>query len=294
MEKSMLNPNELCQAGINSAIGKSKLSSAQTILLGILAGAFIALGGFCSTVASHSISNFSISKLVSGLVFPVGLILVIICGAELFTGNCLMITAFLDKKIKLKSMLRNWILVYFSNFIGALIVVLLLYFSGSMGLNSGKLGATAIKTAYAKSTLTALKAFCSGILCNIIVCLAVWGSYAAKDVAGKIAIIWFPIMTFVVSGFEHSVANMYFLFIGLLAENNPIYAKASLLSNAELSKINMGTILHNLTWVTLGNIVGGALFIGTVYWIVYGKNSSNEKASNKKIANIPTNMIENK
>lgn len=292
MEKSMLKPNELCDVGINSAVGKAKLTSIQTILLGILAGAFIALGGFCSAVASHSISNFSLAKFMAGAVFPVGLMLVIICGAELFTGNCLMITAFLDKKIKFKDMLKNWILVYISNFIGALIIVLLLYYSGSIGLNSGKLAGVAIKTAYAKSTLTALKAFCSGILCNIIVCLAVWGSYAAKDVAGKVAIIWFPIMAFVVAGFEHSVANMYFLFMGLLAKNNSIYSKASLLSSGEISKINISNILHNLTWVTLGNIVGGALFVGAAYWVVYGKNSTNNNVLQAKIVDIPSNVKE--
>ncbi|WP_027624842.1 formate/nitrite transporter family protein [Clostridium lundense] len=286
MEKGMLKPNELCDVGINAAIGKAKLTSTQVILLGILAGAFIALGGFSSTVASHAISNFSLSKFVAGAVFPVGLMLVIICGAELFTGNCLMITGVLDKKLKTNDMIKNWILVYFSNFLGAMLIVLLLYFSGSIGLNSGKLGGAVIKTAYAKCTLTASKAFCSGILCNIIVCLAVWGSYAAKDVVGKISIIWFPIMAFVVAGFEHSVANMYFLFIGLFSKTNSIFSKASMLSYEELSKINMSNILHNLTWVTLGNIVGGALFVGAAYWMVYRKNTTNNISYNKTVVNI--------
>lgn len=283
MEKNMLKPNELLQAGIITAINKTKSVPIQTLLLGALAGAFIALGGFAAGVASHSITNFSLSKFISGAVFPVGLILVLICGAELFTGNSLMITGLLDKKIELKSMLKNWILVYISNFLGAFIIVILLYFSGSLDLNSGKLGAYAIKVAYHKSSLSSIKAFSSGILCNILVCLAVWGSYAAKDIIGKIFIIWFPIMAFIVSGFEHSIANMYYLTIGFLSKSNPVYSKASSLSYNELSKISLPNILQNLTWVTLGNIVGGALIIGMTYWIIYKNN-------NKKVISIPNSI----
>ncbi|WP_125152162.1 formate/nitrite transporter family protein [Clostridium rectalis] len=287
MEKRMLKPNDLCKENINSAISKANLSSKQMLILGILAGAFIAIGGFSSAIVSHNVTNFSISKLLAGMIFPVGLMLVIICGAELFTGNSLMVTAVLEKRITFKEMMKNWILVYIANFVGSLLIVLLIYYSGSLDVNSGKLGSFAIKTAYTKSILSSSKAFFSGILCNFIVCLTVWGSFAAKDIISKISIIWFPIMAFVISGFEHSVANMYFLFIGLLAKNNPNYLTNLSLNINQLSNINMLNISHNLLWVTLGNIVGGSVLVATLYWSVYRKNLCNEKIVNLN-SNIET------
>lgn len=286
MDKQMLKWSELCPEAVNTAVGKTNSTFIKTLILGILAGAFIAMGGFAAAVASHSISNVSVSKFMAGAVFPVGLILVIICGGELFTGNSLMITGILEKKINLKAMLKNWIIVYFGNFLGALLIVALLCLSGSFDINGGKLGGYALKVAYTKGSLTGVKAFSSGILCNFMVSLAVWGAYAAKDIIGKIFMIWFPIMAFIVGGFEHCVANMYYLFAGLLSKGNTIYIAASGLNSSAISTINMSNIFHNLFWVTLGNIVGGSVLVGFLYWIVYSQSKSTAYVTNSSSRNL--------
>lgn len=267
MESKMLKPAELSDASISAGCGKAKLTTLQQLILGILAGTFIALGGVFSQVASHSITNFGVSKLVGGAVFPIGLILVIICGAELFTGNCLMVVPILDGKIGFGAMFKNWIVVYIANFIGSVLIAFLAYSAGVFALDSGKVGGTIIKVASTKAGLPFGTAFASGILCNFLVCLAVWGAAAAKDIIGKIAIIWFPIMTFVTCGFEHSVANMYFLTAGIFAKSNAAFVHASGVASEKL--VSGSGIISNLIPVTLGNIVGGALFVGIAYYVVY-------------------------
>lgn len=269
MEDQILKPNQLCDCSINGGITKSKLSMVQLIVLGMLAGAFIALGAITAAAASHSIVNVGVAKLVGGSVFPVGLILVIICGAELFTGNVLLTVPATDKKIKISAMLRNWVIVYFANLVGAVIIAFLVYSAGTLNLSAGKLGGAAIKVASAKESLPFFTAFCSGILCNMLVCLAVWGASAAKDVFGKILIIWFPIMAFVTCGFEHSVANMYYLSVGLFAKGNASYVQASGLAQKKLDLLSVSGAIHNLIPVTLGNIVGGVFFVGLAYYVVY-------------------------
>lgn len=270
MEKRMLTPAETCDAVINAGITKTNLSSLQMILLGILAGMFIAIGGFVSTAASHSIQNFGMSKFVTGALFPVGLMLVIICGAELFTGNNLISVALFEGKVTMGKMLKNWILVYIGNFIGSFVFAYLVFGAGLLGLNSGNIGAAVLKTASYKGGLTFANSFTGGILCNILVCLAVWGAFASKDIVSKIFIIWFPIMAFVTSGFEHSVANMYYFSIGILAKSNDAFVKVSGLSSEKLANISWSSaFINNLIPVTLGNIVGGVVFVGLVYWIVY-------------------------
>lgn len=269
MEESILKPNQLCDVSINGGVTKSKLSIVQLIVLGMLAGAFIALGAIVAATASHSIVNVGVAKLVGGAVFPVGLILVVICGAELFTGNVLLAVPAADKKIKISAMLRNWVVVYLANLVGAVIIAFLVYSAGTLSLNGGKLGGAAMKVAAAKAGLPFFTAFCSGILCNMLVCLAVWGASAAKDVFGKILIIWFPIMTFVTCGFEHSVANMYYLSIGIFAKGNVSYVQASGLAQKKMDLLSISGAIHNLIPVTLGNIVGGVVFVGLAYYLVY-------------------------
>lgn len=267
MESMMLKPNELCDASIGSGCGKAKLTILQQMVLGILAGAFIAIGGVVASVASHSITNVGLAKLTSGALFPVGLMLVVICGAELFTGNCLMVVPLIDGKVSLKEILKNWIVVYIGNFIGSILVAFLVFQSGVFDLSSGKLGATVIKVASTKGNLSFGTAFASGIMCNFLVCLAVWGASAAKDVGSKIVIIWFPIMAFVTCGFEHCVANMYFLTAGILAKSNVAFVKASGVLPDKM--ISGSGIIHNLIPVTLGNIVGGSIMVGVAYYVVY-------------------------
>ena len=278
MQEEMLKPNQLCDASINGGVTKSKLTLVQLIVLGLFAGAFIAFGAVVGAVASHSITNVGVAKLVNGSVFPIGLILVVICGAELFTGNVLMVVPAADKKIKVSSILRNWVIVFLANLAGAIIIAFLVYSAGTLGLNDGKVGGSVIKVAATKAGLPFFNAFCSGILCNMLVCLAVWGAAAAKDVFGKALIIWFPIMTFVTCGFEHSVANMYYLFVGIFAKGNASYVQASGLAQKKLDLVSLSGAIHNLIPVTLGNIVGGALFIGLAYYLVY-KHVPNKMAN---------------
>lgn len=270
MEKRMLTTSEICQETIQIGIKKGvKTKFYQTLILSILAGAFIAFGAFVSTVGSHGISDYGLSKFVAGALFPIGLVLVLVCGAELFTGNTLLIQAYMEKKISLIQFMRNLTIVYLGNFIGAFMIAVLIFFSGLLLSNDAMLGAYAIKVAQYKGNLTFMNALASGILCNFLVCLAVWGSYAAKDVAGKILIIWVTIMTFITSGFEHCVANMYYFSIGLLAKLDSNIVAASPLSPEKISEVNIGNAISNLIPVTIGNIIGGMLLVGLAYWIVY-------------------------
>lgn len=267
MESRMLKPNELTDVSIASGCGKAGLTTTQQLILGLLAGAFIAIGGATAGVVSHGVADAGLAKLLSGAVFPTGLMLVVMCGAELFTGNCLMVVPLVDKKITAKSMFKNWVIVYIANFIGSILVAYLVFQAGVFNMSAGKLGGYVIKVASAKGSLSFGTSFASGIMCNFLVCIAVWGAAAAKDVASKVAIIWFPIMLFVACGFEHCVANMYFLSAGMLAKTNPVYLKAS---GLEPNKIIDGAgIINNLIPVTLGNIVGGALMVGLAYYVVY-------------------------
>lgn len=271
MENNFLSPKEIVNYVESVGIDKASKKSIQTLLLGILAGMFIALGAFAAGVASHSIENYGVSKLVAGAVFPVGLILVLICGAELFTGNTLLSSAWFEKKISFKAIMKNWSIVYVGNFIGAIAIVFMLVYSGALDTNSGLFGAYAVKTATKKVSLTFGQAFLSGILCNILVSIAVWGSYAAKDIIGKIWITVIPIMAFIISGFEHSIANMYYLFMGLAAKTNPAFVEGSHMTAEQLANLDISGIVQNLIPVTMGNIIGGALVVAGVYWIIFRK-----------------------
>ncbi|KAA8672252.1 formate/nitrite transporter family protein [Clostridium sp. HV4-5-A1G] len=277
MESNMLKPNEICDAAVGAGCTKAGLNISQQAILGTLAGAFIAVGGVVSAVVSHSITNVGLAKFAGGAVFPVGLMLVVICGAELFTGNCLMVVPLAGGEIDFESMIKNWIVVYIFNFVGSVLVAFLVFEGGVFGLSSGKLGGTVIKVASTKAALPFGTAFCSGIMCNFLVCLAVWGAFAAKDIVGKVMIIWFPIMTFVTCGFEHCVANMYFLMAGIFAKSNPSFVAASGLSQDKIIS-GMG-VVHNLIPVTLGNIVGGAVLVAMSYFIVYKHHRAYEKKS---------------
>lgn len=282
MEKRMVKPIDICDEIIEVYSKKVQYPIIKSVILGFLAGAFIAIGGFASSLASHSIENVGLSKFVAGAIFPVGLILVLLCGTDLFTGNILLVVPFADKKIRFRQVILNWIIIYFSNFLGAIIIAYLIYSSGLLDTNSYKMGGYALKVAANKGALTFSKALSSGIMCNIVVCLAVWISYAAKDVAGKILAIWFPVMAFVVSGFEHSVANMYYFTIALLAKTNGEYAAAYNLSQDKLAHIDFIHIVKNLLPVTLGNIIGGGLFVGLAFWMAYKYSGSKSKDSHLK------------
>jgi len=236
-------------------IKKCALPLIPTLTLGVLAGAFIAFGGmFYTLVVTGSEMGFGPTRLVGGLAFSLGLVLVVIGGAELFTGNSLIVLAWADRRVGTAALLRNWSLVYLGNLIGALGTVALVHISGILTLGDGAVAASAQAIAEAKVALGPLQAFVRGILCNTLVCLAIWMCFAAYTVTGKVLAILFPITAFVALGFEHSVANMYLIPIGALQLNGAI---------------GLGGFLGNLIPVTLGNIVGGGILVALVYWLIY-------------------------
>lgn len=288
MDKSYLSPAEIAESFIETGWKKAGLPVYKQFILGILAGAFIAFAAEGSNTAIHTISSVGISKALAGAIFSAGLMMVIIAGAELFTGNSLIIISCLEHKTKWSELLKNWFFVYLGNFTGAMIIVFLIAQSGQFSFSNGLLGGFTIKTAVYKTGLTFGNAFFMGILCNWLVCTAVWMAAAAKDITGKLIAIFFPIWLFVTSGFEHSVANMYYVPAGILAKANPNLVKAAISLGVKPEKIdalNWGSfITKNLLPVTLGNIVGGVIFVGTVYWFIYLYKE------NKKITKTITNI----
>lgn len=265
---SALTTGEILEKVSDSGIAKAEGRTLRLLIWALLAGAYIAFGAQASQMVSFNLladpDSLGVGRLVSAAVFPVGLMMVVLCGAELFTGNCLMIIGVLDRKIRISGMLRNWILVYLGNFLGAMLVVALMKSTGLWETGSGLLGASVIKTAQAKVQLSFGQAFVRGILCNWLVCLAVWMSTGARETVSKIFAIWFCIGLFVISGFEHSIANMYFIPAGIAAAADSGLAQ---LAGCDVSVLTVGNFLvKNLLPVTLGNILGGGLFVGMVYW----------------------------
>lgn len=279
-----LTPQETAGAFEKIAITKANLATERMALLGILAGMYIGFGAFASQMISHAIQNPGLAKFASGAVFPVGLILVVVAGAELFTGNTLMVIGYNNRVISFSQMLKNWTVVYFANFIGAFFIAYLISESGLFNMTDGLLGAAAIKTAAAKSSLGFKEALIRGIFCNILVVLAVWMAAAAKDIVGKVIACWFPVMTFVMSGFEHSIANMYFIPAGIFTAANPLSLEAAQLSAEQLATLHMGGFIANLIPVTLGNIIGGSIVIGLIYWFVYCQRVPAQVPSKKVIS----------
>lgn len=264
-------PAQVAELMLVGMTGKSKLPLVKMFLLGILAGAFIAFGAEASSLAAHNVTQVGIQRLIMGCVFPVGLIMVVLLGTELFTGNCMMVAAVADKRVKLAMLLRNWIVVYLGNIIGAALIVLLVSATGQLGYSSNGLAVLTIKIAAAKTGLSFGAAFAGGILCNALVCIAVLLAMASKSIIGKIAGIWFPIMAFVLSGFEHSVANMYYIPAGIFASMNPAYAAAAQEAGVNMANLNALGFLGNIVPVTLGNIVGGAV-IALVMWFCFARD----------------------
>lgn len=256
---------------------KGNLPVGKMILLGLLAGAFIALGAVSSSTAAFSISNAGLARLVSGIVFPVGLILIVNCGAELFTGNNLIGMAVLGKMTTVGKMVKNLVIVWLSNFVGSVFLAAVTYLSGNFNMGGNALGAYTIKVAVGKASLGFVPALCSAVLCNILVCMAVLLATAARSTSGKIMGAFIPIFAFVTAGFEHSVANMYYIPAGLFAKLNPDYvAKAQELygyTAEQLANLNIGTMFTNILTVTLGNLIGGVVLVGFAYFAIYGKKA---------------------
>lgn len=255
---------------------KTRLTLIRLMLLSIFAGAFIAIGASSSSAAVYGIANTGLAKCLAGAIFPVGLIFVVFIGGELFTGDCLMVFGVMDKRIKALSMIRVLIVVFALNLVGALIVVVLVNQCGQLDYNNAALAAATIKTAYGKLNLSFLKAFCSGIMCNILVCLAVLLAGTCQDGIGKIFAIFFPIWAFVLGGYEHCVANMYYIPAGLLAKTNDTYYQAAIdagMTAAQIDSMSIsGFLVDNLIPVTLGNIVGGMVFVALPLYIAHKKD----------------------
>ena len=255
-------------------LGKTGMRLVPILTLSILAGAFISFGAmFYSVVMTNSGLGIGVGKLVGGLSFCLGLILIVVGGAELFTGNVLLIMGWAHRKVSLAALLRNWGIVYIGNLIGALTMACLAYWSGFMHMGGDAVATTAIKIAAGKVSLPFDVAFVRGILCNALVCLAVWLCFAARSVTDKILAIIFPITAFVTLGFEHSIANMYFIPVGLMAYADPAYSEAAKVANGSLSHMNISGFIGNLIPVTLGNIVGGGVFVALSYYLTYLKDN---------------------
>ncbi len=277
MENSFYTPSEVIKSNIKSAVAKANLPLAKMILLGMMAGAFIAFGGAASSVAAHGVADVGLARSIAGAIFPVGLMLVVFTGSELFTGNSLMIMAVIDKKITLLKMIRNLVVVYFANFIGAIIIDVLVFLSGQFDFSGGGLGAYTIKVALAKTSIAPVTAVISGILCNILVCLAIVLAGTAKDSIGRIFGIFFPIAAFVVCGFEHCVANMFYIPAGMLAATNTAYVQKAHelygITAQQCSSLTNFAGTESLLFVTIGNIIGGVLFVGVVLYMAHIKLS---------------------
>lgn len=258
----MRTPAEVEAAAEDAGVTKATAPAARLFVLAVLAGAFIALGGsFMLIVKADSSLPFAVSQVLGGLVFCLGLFLVLVAGAELFTGNCLMAAGGLSHRYPLSGILRNWVIVYAGNAVGAVLVAALLTLAAFGDMGSGAVGDAAITVAASKASLPPVVAFTRGILCNILVCLAVWMGFAGKTVCDKLAATVLPVCAFVALGFEHSIANLFFLPFGLMLATIPGAAG-----------ITAASVATNLLCVTAGNIVGGVL-VAVAYWVAYAPKS---------------------
>lgn len=277
MDKLFNSPEEVIEANICGGEKKVSLPLQKMILLGIMAGAFIALGAATSSTAAHAVTNVGLSRFVAGAIFPVGLMLITFIGGELFTGNCLTSMGAMDHRFSWNKVVRDLCVIWLSNLVGALLIVALTYFSGNLDYSAGLLGAYSIKVALGKATITPIKGIASGILCNILVCAAILMGAAAKDISGKVWAIFFPIMAFVVGGFEHCVANMFYIPMGMVAATNDTYvakaAEAYGITADQLASLSVSGFFTNQIPVTIGNILGGMVFVGLPCYLAHCKKN---------------------
>ena len=287
------SPAQMAARVEKAGIIKGNLDVISTFTLAVLAGAFIAFGAVLYTYVIHdSQLSIGLTKLIGGLVFCLGLILVIIAGAELFTGNSLIVMAYVSRKVTLEQLLRNWVIVFIGNLVGSLAIVFFIWLSRQWTSADSAVGVKALMIANSKVNLAFWQAFSKVILCNILVCLAVWLCFSGRSVTDKILAIIFPITAFVALGFEHSVANMYFVPAGLLIKQNPqvLEAAQNALGQApDLSRLTIsGFLIHNLLPVSIGNIIGGGFLIAVIYWFVYLRRSAAEPIRHLMTEGPPT------
>ena len=281
--EGFLSIKETVEKYIDTCQAKTSMPSGKLLGKSILAGVLIGLGAAASSVAAHAIGDVGVARLVAAVVFPVGLMMVIMLGAELFTGDCLLAMSVLDGKQKMTDFIRILVSVYIGNFIGATILAIMIAMSGQLNYSGGLLGAYTIKIAISKANISFSQVIVSGILCNVLVCAAVLMALSAKDIAGKLLAIFFTIMLFVTAGFEHCVANMYYITAGLVAKMNPEYVQVAMdsygFTTEQLESLNVTNyLLTNLVPVTIGNIIGGAVLFGAAMFYL---NTNKEKAVKK-------------
>jgi formate/nitrite transporter len=272
-------PAEILAYTSDVGVTKAQRKISSLLILGFFAGAFIAFAAEGSNMAAYNLlakpETYGLGRLVAGAVFGTGLMMVLLAGAELFTGNTLIVVAVLDRRVTVGQMLKNWCLAYLANLVGSLLIAWMMVQSGLFNSSGGLLGGITIRIAAGKTALAFLPALLLGIMCNWLVCLAVWVSYGAKDVVGKAMMTFFIICLFITSGFEHSIANMYYIPAGIFAKANPDWVSMSGVAAERLAGLNWGNfITKNLIPVTLGNIIGGMVMVGSLYWIALKKKKA--------------------
>jgi formate/nitrite transporter len=256
-------PREIAQRVESVGVAKARLETLPLLMLGVLAGAFIGLGAlFFVLVKSDATLSWAVSQVLGGVVFSLGLLLVVVAGAELFTGNNLLAMAWADGKITSAEVLRNWVLVCVANFVGAAGLAVLVFLSGHPDLNGGAIGRTVVKIALAKQDLSFSQAFFRGVLCNVLVCMAVWMAMGGRSVVDKAVAIVFPVSAFVAAGFEHSIANMYFMPLAMMVQQSGA-------GPAGLDAVTWGGMAANFAAVIAGNLVGGSVLVGLTYHVIY-------------------------
>lgn len=261
------SPAEIEEKVEKLGVKKATMPFLPSFMLSVVAGGSIGLGGmFFLIVMADPALSFAVQKVLGGVVFSLGLSLVMIAGAELFTGNCLIVMAAANRQITPMQVVRNWVIVWVGNAVGALGLVFLIYMSHHTEQSGGVIATATLKLAVAKVSPDAVTIFFKGIMCNLLVCLAVWLAYAGRTVTDKIVAMILPVSAFVAGGFEHCIANLYFLPLALLLK-----ATGHVPAGLDVSVITFGSVAHNLAFATLGNIVGGSVFVGGIYWLIYRK-----------------------
>ncbi len=286
-----LVPAEMAVKAAETGVKKTGLDILRMFLLAILAGAFIAMGAIFATTVSAGASTlpYGVARLLAGISFTLGLILVVVSGSELFTGNNLIIIAFANRRISLAALLRNWGVVYLGNFVGALLTAYLMFVSKQYTFGAGSIGLAALNTGEAKTALAFGQAVVLGIFCNALVCMAVWMCYSARSTIDKILAIIPPISAFVAAGFEHSIANMYFIPVALFIKQmgSPAFFEAIKKTPADFAHLTWGNFfIANLVPVTIGNIIGGAVMVGLMYWFIYMSKAGKPVATTQAAVRI--------
>ena len=271
MSKNYLAPNEVTDYTISGGEAKINRTNLMVFLMAIMAGLYVSLGAIASSTAAHAIADKGLAKLVTGAVFPIGLMFVVINGADLFTGNCLIVMSYYDKRVKLTQFIKNLSIVLLGNFIGAVALAFMQANSGMFRMSDGQFGYYVFKTALSKVTLPFDEALILAIICNLFVCSGILMMYAAKDITGKVLAGFFAIFAFAISGAEHIVANMYYIPAAIFAKTDPELVEMAGLTLDKLEPITWGNFfVNNIIPVTIGNTIGG-LFIGTIYYLIYKK-----------------------